>query len=43
MISFHGPTGPLGNKNFLVSHKSINTEPFKRTDIGMKPLGPALY
>jgi hypothetical protein len=40
VISLHGPTGPLKNKNFLASQKSINTEPFQRTDISMQPLGP---
>jgi hypothetical protein len=33
------PDGPA-LKNFLASQMSIDSEPFPRTDIGMKPLGP---
>jgi hypothetical protein len=33
VISLHGPTGPLVNKNFLASLMSITSEPFQRTDI----------
>jgi hypothetical protein len=43
VISLHGPTGPLENKNFLASYMSFSFEPFQRTDISMHPLGPPFY
>jgi hypothetical protein len=36
-------TGLLSIKNFLANHISIISEPFQRTDIGMKPLGPVSH
>ena len=35
------PLPPLTSKNFLASQMSMKPEPLQRTDISMKPLGPA--
>ena len=40
---YPNPNGSQANKTFLASLMSINTEPFQRTNISMKPLGPPFW
>jgi len=41
-LKTYGASGPFKSKSFFSSPMFITSEPFQRTDIRMKPLGPLI-